>query len=196
MVAVLHELVEPCSNADDSLGDLDLGNRPSTSRISARQQIRSIVIHAEGIVAVPLVRITSPAECASHRCPRVRAGCHLRLGHEERVGAQAVDEVLEVGLHGLVVEAGHVGEGVDDAAIPDGVEVGLDAVEDDRVVVAAACLTSDVHGLRNVLREVRDELDGVGALGFGGVETSELGFLDAALECLRLVGNGRNNAAI
>ena len=64
------------------------------------------------------------------------------------------------------------------------------------MIVAAAGLTSDVHGLRNVLGEVGDELDGVGTFRLGGVETAELGLLDAPLERLRLIGDGGNDTAI
>lgn len=77
-----------------------------------------------------------------------------------------------------------------------GVQVRVDAVKDDGDVVAAARDARDVHGLGDVLGEVGDVLEGVGAVDVGAVaEAAELGVADAALEDLCLVGEGADDAA-
>lgn len=78
-------------------------------------------------------------------------------------------------------------------------QVRVDAAKDDGDAVAAARDARDVHGLSNVLGKVGDILDSLGALcGLGAVAAGELAHLcvaHTALEDLRLVGEGADDAA-
>lgn len=196
MEAVLNELIEPSGNPNNGLCDLDLSNRPCTSRITTGQEISSVEVLAERVVAVPLVGVASPGEGTRDGRSGVAAGRHLRLGDEELVGFEAVDEVLKVRVNAVAAECCDVGEGVDDAPVPDGMEVCLNAAEDDGMVVSTTSLASDMHRLSNVLSEVGDELDSIGALCVSCVPAAKLGVLDAALEGLGLIGEGRDDTAV
>lgn len=71
------------------------------------------------------------------------------------------------------------------------------AGEGDGEEVPARRDAADVQRLGHVAEEVRDELDGVGAGRVLAVaDLACLGLADAALEDLRLVGEGRDDASL
>lgn len=114
------DIVQVRSESIRRLADLELYNGERTRRVSALEEICPIDHLTEDVVAIPVVAISRPGNCAHDRRGGIGAFGPFVGGDEEVVSPNATNEVLEEGIDGLVREAsGGVRIGPDNAAVPD-----------------------------------------------------------------------------